>query len=72
MRDLSTLREGWGSSEEEETRLLRAMTIQESVRAWLGLQRTFEDQLRQTAALFAPERRSALAALQERLRRIQG
>ena len=32
MRQLSALREGWEMVEAEETRLLRRMTIQESVR----------------------------------------
>ncbi len=61
MRDLSVLRVGWEAIEAEETRLLRALTVQESVRQWLSLQRTFEAQLQDTAALFAPERQTALA-----------
>ncbi len=70
MRTLSSLREGWDAFEEEETRLLRAMTVQESMRQWLMLQEAFEPQLQQTAALFAPERWAALAELQARLRRL--
>jgi len=70
MRDLSALREGWETLEVEETRLLRSMTIQESIRQWLILQRSFEAQLQQTAALFGPERQAALAQLQARLRRL--
>lgn len=71
MRDLSILREGWEAIEAEETRLLRALTVQESVRQWLSLQRSFETQLQQTATLFGPERRAAFAQLQDRLHRLK-
>jgi hypothetical protein len=57
-------------AEQEETRLLRRMTVQESLRWWTMLQAAFEPQLRATQALFADERRQALAGLQERLRRL--
>jgi hypothetical protein len=70
MRDLSTCREGWDAFEEEETRLLRAMTIQESVARWLMLQQTFAAQLRQTADMFGPQRWATLGELQARLRRL--
>ena len=63
MRELRTLREGWEMVEAEETRLLRALTVQESVHQWLILQHTFEPQLQQTAALFGPERQAALIQL---------
>ena len=70
MRELRTLREGWEGIEAEETRLLRAMTVQESIRQWLILQHSFEAQLQQSAAIFGPDRWAALAQLQARLRRI--
>jgi hypothetical protein len=70
MRELRTLREGWERIEADETRLLRAMTIQASVRQWLIPQHTFEPQLQQTAALFGPERQAALAQFQDRLHRL--
>jgi hypothetical protein len=70
VRELQTLREGWETLEADETRLLRRMTVHESIRHWLALQRAFEPQLQQTAALFAPERQAALAELQTRLRRL--
>ena len=70
MRQLSALREGWEMVEAEESRLLRALTVQESVRQWLSLQRSFETQLQQTAALFGPERQAALAQFQARLLRL--
>ncbi len=70
MRELRTLREGWDTLEAEETRLLRRMTVHESIRQWLILQRTFEPQLQETAAIFGSERQTALAQLQSRLRRL--
>lgn len=70
MRELRASREGWESLETEETRLLRRTSPQESVRQWLMLQRTFEVQLQNTSALFAPERQAALAQLQSRLQDI--
>jgi len=70
MQGLDTLREGWAEIDEIETRLLRRMTIQESLADWLALQRAFEAQLLETALLFAKERRAALAELQARLRRL--
>lgn len=69
MQDLKSLREGWEFAEDEETRLLRRMTIQESLRQWAMLQAAFEPQLRATQTLFADERRQALAHLQAVLRR---
>ena len=70
MRELRTLREDWKMVEAEETRLLQSMTVQASARQWLALQRAFEPQLQQTAALFARERQAALAELQLRPRRL--
>ena len=70
MRELKALREGWDAVVIEETRLLRVMSIQESMRELLRLHETLEPQLRQTAHLFAPDRRAALAELQSRLRRL--
>jgi len=70
VRELGALRQDRDAFEAEETRLLQSMTVQESVRQWLALQRAFEPQLQQTAALFAPERQAALVQLQLRLRRL--
>lgn len=67
MATLKSLRRDWDMMEAEETRLLRQMTPQESLRQWLMLQSAFEPQLRATEALFAEERRAALATLQTRL-----
>jgi hypothetical protein len=70
VRELQSLREGWGQFEAEETSLLRNMSIQESARQLLMLQEAFEPQFRQTAALFAAERWAALAELQARLHQL--
>gem|GEM_PF-4785157 len=37
MRELGALREGRDAIEAEETRLLRSMMVQESIRQWFGL-----------------------------------
>jgi len=70
MRELKALREGWDAFPAEETRLLRAMSVGDSMRLLLQLQETFEPQLQETAHLFGPERWAALAELQSRLRRL--
>ena len=70
MRDLRAIRQRWEEGELVEVHLLRSTTAQESFRQWLQLQRLFEPQLRETMALFGPERQSALAELQTRLRRL--
>jgi len=67
MKFLSQVREGWDEIEAEETRLLRQMTVQESLRHYLALQRAFEPQLRQTEPLFRAERLAYLEELQRRL-----
>ncbi len=70
MRDLSTVRQGWDEVERAGARLTSRMTPQGSFRHWLQLQAAFESQLRETSALFGPQRASDLAKLQARLRRL--
>jgi hypothetical protein len=70
MRDIASLRDRWDDLEANEIHLSSHLTVRESVRQWLVLQQTFESQLQQTEAVFAPERRAALAQLQARLRRL--
>lgn len=70
MKDLGRVREGWEALEAERVRLLRRMTIQESVAQYLALQQALEPQFRQTEALFRPQRMAYLAQLQERLARL--
>jgi len=66
-KDLSHMRDGWDEVEAEETRLLRQMTVQESLRHYLELQRAFEHQLQETESLFRAERLAYLEELQRRL-----
>ena len=70
MRELGTLREGWDTLEADEIHLLRCLTVHESIRQWLILQRTLEPQLQETATVFGSERQTALAQLQARLHRL--
>jgi len=70
MSDLSHVREGWSEVEAEEARLLRQMTVQESLRHYLALQRAFEPQLQQTEPLFRAERLAYLEELQRRLSKL--
>jgi hypothetical protein len=68
--DLRGVRDGWQEVEAEETRLLSQMTIQDSLRWLLALQRAFEPQLQETEALFRAERLAYLEELQRRLARL--
>lgn len=70
MFDLSELRKNWDEADEFEQRLLREMTIQESLQALYELQVAFEWQLQQSEALFGPPRREYLAELQRRLQKL--
>ena len=65
--NLSRVRDGWDEVEVEEIRLLRQMTVQESLRHYLVLQQAFEPQLQQTEPLFRAERLAYLEELQRRL-----
>lgn len=67
MSNLSIVRESWNLAQKEEKRLLRSLTVQESLDQWLQLQRAFEWQLQQTAEIFETDRRTALVDLQKRL-----
>ena len=70
MRDLSTVRDGWEAVEAEETRLLRALTVEQGLRDFLVVQVTCEPQFQLTDALFRPDREARLVDLQKRLRRL--
>ena len=71
MRDLSTVRDGWAAVEAEEVRLLRQLTVQESVSQLAALYEEFEPWLQQTEALFRLEREAYLIELQRRLHRLE-
>lgn len=55
---------------DEETRLLRSMTVNESLILWLKMQAAFEWQLQQSAPWFEADHRNAMIELQARLRRL--
>jgi hypothetical protein len=65
--NISRVRDGWDEIKAEETRLLRRMTVEESLEHFITLQRAFEPQLRQTESLFRAERLAYLEELQRRL-----
>lgn len=67
MSDLKELRKNWDTIQEEELRLLRRMSVQESLQQLYRLQVAFEWQLQQTEVIFAPQRKKSLAELQARL-----
>jgi len=71
LHDLSHVREGWEAIEAQETRLLRQMTVEESLQQLLNLHRTFEAQLQETEPLFRAERMAYLEELQRRLLKLE-
>lgn len=70
MQDLSTLRTRWIEIEQEETRLLREMTIAESLRAFTLLYEAFAPRFREGEPDYQAEREAALIEQQGRLRRL--
>ena len=65
--NIRQLRHGWEEVEAEEVRLLRLLTVEESLRDLLSLQRAFEYQLQRTEAIFRDKRLAYLEDLQKRL-----
>ena len=61
----------WAEVEAEETRLLRQMTIAESVAQLASLYSACKPLLEQTEPLFRAEREAYLIELQRRLRRLE-
>ncbi|MEW5987875.1 MAG: DUF6036 family nucleotidyltransferase [Chloroflexota bacterium] len=70
MEKLAWLREGWEAMEAEEIRLLRQMTMAESIGQYLALQREFEPQLQATEVFFRQPRQQAIAEWQGRLSKL--
>lgn len=70
MRDLKTLREDWADREQEAAKLPSDLSIPEKIRLFFTLYQTFSPQLKETEAIFGPERRAYLIELQQRLQRI--
>jgi len=71
MPDLRISPVDWDEVEAEEIRLLRQMTIAESVAHLVSLYRAFGPLLEQTEPLFRAEREAYLIELQRRLRRLE-
>jgi hypothetical protein len=72
MGDLRRIQDvNWDEIEALEMRLLREMTEEQSLRDYLALQSEFEPLLKETEALYRPEREAALIRLQERLLKFQ-
>ena len=69
MQDLSTLRTRWTEIEAEETRLLREMTVAESLRQFALLYETYAPRLSKDTA-YQAEREAALIEQQRRLQRL--
>lgn len=67
MDDLQRLRYGWDEVEAEETRLLRQLTVPESIAQFLALQTEFEPWLQETETIFRQQRFEAITSLQQRL-----
>jgi hypothetical protein len=68
--DLRRLRDGWDRVEAEEARLLRRLTVPESLDHLRSLQQAFEPQLQRTESLFRRDRLAYLQDLQDRLNRL--
>jgi hypothetical protein len=71
MRPLQMLRTGWSELQQEEQRLARHATIQESVNTFLSLYCAFAPLVGESRELFRPQREAFLAELQARLRRLE-
>ncbi len=69
MQDLSTLRTRWAEIEAEETRLLREMTVTESLRQFAMLYDAYAPRLSKDAA-YQAERDAGLIEQQRRLQRL--
>ncbi len=64
------LQPNWSAIEVEETRILRNLTIAESVKQYVALRHEFEPWLQSTTSLFAQARNDAIITLQQRLTQI--
>jgi len=69
--NLSRLRDNWDEVQAEETRLLRRLTVKESLNHLLSLQSAFEPELQRTESLFRADRLAYLEDLQYRLSRLE-
>ncbi len=69
MLDLKGWREKWEAMDRANLRLLREMTIEESVKTYLSLFHSMRPFIEESKEFFLPERKSYLTELQERLRK---
>lgn len=72
MLNLKNWREKWALMEQEEDRLARDLTIQESVQLYLALCHAVAPMIEETKDLFLPEREAYLADWRERMRKLTG
>ncbi len=72
MEDRKLLRQTWAKMEQEKTRLLRAMTLEQSTKDYLLLCQEGEAHLLATEQLFRADREKYLIDLQEKLRKFGG
>lgn len=67
--DIKTRHQKWDAMDRANSQLLREMTIEESVKAYLSLLHSMAPFIRETQDLFLPERRAYLVEFQDRLRK---
>ena len=70
MRDLNTIRRDWSDIEAEETRLLREMTVADSLKAFALLYEAYALRFRAEEAAHLVEREAELIERQRRLARL--
>ncbi len=70
MLDLKGWREKWAMMEQEEDRLSRQMTAEESVRLYLLLCHSFAPMIEETKDLFLADREAYLADWRERMSKL--
>ncbi len=70
MLDLKGWREKWVMMEQEEDRLAREMTIEESVRLYLSLCHSVAPMIEETKDLFLADREAYLAGWRERMHKL--
>ena len=70
MLDLKGWREKWAMMEQEEDRLAREMTVEESVRLYLSLCHSVAPMIEETKDLFLADREAYLADWRERMRKL--
>ncbi|MCI0525706.1 MAG: hypothetical protein L0Y75_10625 [Acidobacteria bacterium] len=70
MLDMKRWREKWAMIEEEEDRLAREMTVEESVRIYLSLCHSLAPMIEETKYFFLPDREAYLDDWRERMHKL--